>query len=166
MKITLSKVISESDIESVAKLAQEIWHHHFTSIIGTHQVEYMLEKYQSPEAITAQIQKGWEYHIAEVKREPVGYIGLVPDEQSRKLMISKIYVRSTFRGRGAGTQMLVFIEQQCLERGFDKIWLTVNRFNHDAIHWYAHNGFDIVDKVKKDIGNGFFMDDFIFQKKL
>ena len=31
---------------------------------------------------------------------------------------------------------------------------------------YKHRGFIIVDKVKKDIGGGFFMDDYLMEKSI
>lgn len=166
MLTQLLKVESKNDITSITKLAQKIWRHHFTSIIGPEQVEYMLEKYQSVKAISCQLEKGWEYYIATLENVHVGYTGLVPDVRNRKMMISKIYVKNDTRGRGVGSHMLAFVEDECIKRGLDKIWLTVNRYNNGPINWYSRNGFEIVDEVKQDIGNGFFMDDFIFEKKI
>lgn len=62
--------------------------------------------------------------------------------------------------------MLDFIEARCKTSGFVTLWLTVNRFNNGPIEWYKRHGFVIVDEVKKDIGQGFFMDDFILEKRI
>jgi GNAT superfamily N-acetyltransferase len=166
MNINLFKVESLSDIASVTRLAQEIWCQHFTPIIGSSQVEYMLEKFQSVEAILSQMEIGTEYYIAVLENEHVGYTGLVPDVSNKKMMISKIYLRNRARGNGIGNHILNFVEDECKKRSFNKIWLTVNRFNHDTIEWYSRKGFETVDKVKKDIGGGFFMDDYIMEKQI
>lgn len=166
MNINLLKVESLSDIASVAGLAQEIWRQHFTPIIGSSQVEYMLEKFQSVEAILSQLEIGTEYYIAVLENEHVGYTGLVPDISNKKIMISKIYLRNRARGIGIGNHILDFVEDESKKRNFNKIWLTVNRFNHEPIEWYSRKGFKTVDKVKKDIGGGFFMDDYIMEKQI
>ena len=44
--------------------------------------------------------------------------------------------------------------------------LNVNKHNEKAIKAYLRNGFVTVESVKNDIGNGFFMDDFVMQKTL
>jgi GNAT superfamily N-acetyltransferase len=90
----------------------------------------------------------------------------VPDVSNKKMMISKIYLRSRARGNGIGNHILDYVEDECKKRNFNKIWLTVNRFNHDPIEWYSRKGFETVDKVKKDIGGGFFMDDYIMEKQI
>ncbi|MBT8276505.1 MAG: GNAT family N-acetyltransferase, partial [Bacteroidia bacterium] len=102
MSVELIHVSSPGDIAVVERLAQEIWSQHFTPIIGASQVEYMLGKFQSAEAISSQINSGWEYYLAMVDNEAVGYAGLVPDISNKRLMLSKIYIRNTARGTGVG----------------------------------------------------------------
>ena len=160
------KVETDSQIDSVAKLAREIWEQHFTPIIGVAQVEYMLNKFQSKKAIASQIGKGWEYHIVTREMEYVGYIGLVPNVLGRKMLLSKIYVKNCAQGNGVGNQMLDFVEEKSKSRGFNMVWLTVNRFNNSTVEWYIRHGFITVNEVKKDIGDGFFMDDFIMEKRI
>lgn len=166
MKIHVLKDKSSTDIETVAALAQEIWRQHFPAIIGLPQVEYMLDKFQSVQAITSQLQSGTEYNIAMLDNKPVGYTALVPDLVNKTMMISKIYLREADRGIGTGSQILDFIENECRTRNLNSLWLTVNRFNTGPVEWYKRKGFEIVDEVKKDIGGGFFMDDYIMEKSL
>ena len=158
------KVESKSHVNAVVKLAREIWEQHFTPIIGAAQVEYMLGKFQSVEAITSQLDGGWEYYIVTREKEYVGYTGLVPNVLDRKILLSKIYVKNSVRGSGVGNLLLDFIEEMSRERDFKTVWLTVNRFNDSTVEWYLRHEFVITDVVKKDIGSGFFMDDFIMEK--
>ncbi len=160
---TLKRVNHHDDIVAVAKLANEIWNDHFVDIIGQQQVDYMLDQFQSPAAIAAQIESGYEYYLLSVDRRQTGYLGLVPEPQASKMMISKIYIRREARGRGLGNYILNFVIQQCESRGFRSIWLTVNRYNDATIKWYLRKGFVVIDEVKKDIGEGFYMDDFIME---
>ena len=126
----------------------------------------MLEKFQSAEAITSQIESGWEYYIAKLEGADAGYTGLVPDADRQKMMLSKLYVQKTFRGLGVGQRIIEFIEAKCRAYSITSLWLTVNRFNNGPIEWYKHHGFRITDEVKKDIGGGFVMDDYIMEKTI
>ena len=157
-------VKADSDIKHLAELAHAIWWQHFPPIIGEAQVEYMVNKFQSQEAIAQQLKDGWEYFVAERSGEVLGYTGLVLDHDTRKLQLSKLYVQASARGRGVGAQLLQFIEGKCLDEGLDLIWLTVNRYNTEPIAWYQKRGFSITNEMKMDIGNGFFMDDYIMEK--
>ena len=166
MDYSITSVASNSDVAVVAELADCIWREHFIPIIGEQQVEYMLEKFQSVPAITSQLQSGFEYYIAVMDGKPAGYTGLVPEPAADKMMISKLYVQRDARGNGVGGRLLQFAEQECYKRGMPTAWLTVNRFNLEPIEWYRYKGFRIVDEVRKDIGEGFFMDDYIMEKRL
>ena len=163
----LRAVKSADEIRQVAMLAHEIWNQHFVRIIGQDQVDYMLREFQSPSAIVSQIAQGYEYYLVrsvEVEDfDNLGYLGLVPDEQSGRIMISKIYVREQNRGSGVGNFLLDQVKQLAVTRNLKTIWLTVNRFNDATVDWYKRKGFVIVDSVKKDIGEGFIMDDYIME---
>lgn len=166
MTIEILPVSTPDDIAIVENLAQEIWREHFTSIIGEAQVEYMLDKFQNAEAMTKQLDNGWEYYLATLDNNPVAYAGLIHEKDNKKMMLSKIYVIKSARGRGVGNSILDFVERKCELEGFITIWLTVNRFNKGPIEWYERHGFETVDEVKKDIGGGYFMDDFIMEKSI
>ena len=43
---------------------------------------------------------------------------------------------------------------------------TVNKHNDLAIRAYRAKGFQTIDAVETDIGNGFVMDDFIMEKRV
>lgn len=154
------------DIDTVSRLAREIWTNHFTPIIGKPQVEYMLDKFQSTEPIKKQISEGCEYYLAKAEDEYVGYTALISDPDNHKLMISKLYTLAKVRGTGAGTALLNHIEYLCSSRDISTLWLTVNKFNENVISWYKRRGFVIKDAVKADIGGGFYMDDYIMEKAL
>jgi len=166
MSSSISRVSSDADINAVVNLAGEIWRQHFTPIIGSAQVEYMLDRFQSFPAICSQMKSGAEYYLAAIDGRHVAYTGVVPDRSRGSMMISKIYVRLDARGAGVGSGLLDFIESACVTRKLDTLWLTVNRFNSGPVEWYRRNGFVIVDEVKKDIGGGYYMDDFIMEKRV
>jgi len=159
-------VHSSKDIEVVANLAKEIWSEHFTPIIGQAQVSYMLEKFQSREAILQQVENGSIYLLVQHNSQNVGYAGLIPDSKNSSLQLSKFYLRKSVRGQGLARELMYFIETLCKKQKITRIWLTVNRHNTPPIAAYKKMNFITTDEIVQDIGSGYVMDDFIMEKKL
>lgn len=158
VKIQLAK--SDSAIHDIANLAEEIWHQHFTPIIGEAQVNYMVDKFQSYPALREQIkQDGYEYYQLFSSHTFAGYMGIHPETDA--LFLSKLYIKKDCRGQHLATEALHFLIKLCKERGLRKIWLTCNKHNENTLAVYRHLGFVITDEQAADIGNGFVMDDFI-----
>ena len=162
----IKQVTSSQDIKTVAQLAHEIWTHHYVPIIGQDQVDYMLDKFQDADAIKHQIETGYEYFLIYYKENPYGYLALVPDIKEKRMMISKIYVDSRFRGLNLGSKFLDFTIEKARNGTFNSIWLTVNKNNNKSIEWYQSKGFSIKEKIEMDIGNGFIMDDYLMEMPL
>lgn len=159
-EMTLRNVKSENEIAETAIAAREIWTQHFTPIIGSDQVEYMLEKFQSAGAISEQIKNGGYTYLNVIENGAViGYTGFKKD--GKRMFLSKLYVKKSHRGKGASRLMLNEIIKR--SEGLDGIYLTVNKHNDTTIEIYRHMGFRLIDKAVTDIGNGFVMDDYIFQ---
>lgn len=155
-----------SDIDVVAGLARATWMRHYTPIIGAAQVAYMLEKFQSAAAITAQIAGGYAYYLVSDEGQQVGYFALVPNADEGSMMLSKIYILPERQGRGLGQKVVAFAERQCVEQGLRRLWLTVNKNNVSSIAFYTRMGFATEASVVNDIGSGFAMDDFVMAKRL
>lgn len=153
-------------LATLADLASNIWNEHYVRIIGQEQVDYMLDKFQSGQAIREQIGAGYEYYLAVEDGTAVGYLGLLPHEPPGKMLLSKIYVSRGYQGTGFGTALLWFAIDLGVQGGAKVLWLTVNRHNARSIEWYRKKGFKTVGAVKKPIGNGFFMDDYVLELPL
>ena len=161
------RVIPVSNIElvySLSAIADDIWHEHFTPIIGEAQVDYMLDKFLSPDALTEQINSGYQYYIFSFEYTFAGFAGI--HKENGKLFLSKLYVHKDFRGTGIGTYMFKQFIELCKKNSLDTIWLTCNRHNSNTIEVYKHWGFEIVREEATDIGNGFVMDDYIMEYKI
>ncbi|MDO5845047.1 MAG: GNAT family N-acetyltransferase [Methanocorpusculum sp.] len=161
MPLTFEPVTTPAQIKETAKLAEKIWNEHFPKIIGQDQTDYMVEKFQSAQAIANQIGSGYEYF--QIKKEgcAVGYTAI--EKQNGSLFLSKLYVRKQNRGEHIATEAIAFLKEICAENNLSKIWLTVNRNNTNTIEIYKHLGFEIVRTQAADIGCGFVMDDYIME---
>ncbi len=151
-------VTGESLISCVESLAQKIWPEHYVPIIGKAQVDYMLGKFQSKEAISAQLEEGYFYYLVHSPRgEPIGYLSVIPQESD--LFLSKFYIDSSHRGKGYGRKAITFVQAIAQKRGFARITLTVHKRN-PSVAVYQKMGFTILCPIITDIGEGYFMDDF------
>jgi diamine N-acetyltransferase len=161
-KIMFLEVSTENQIEIVESLAREIWTEHYIPIIGKEQVDYMLDRFQSKQAITEQIRIGVLYFLMKEDNEFIGYIAVQP--KGVELFLSKIYVKSSRRAKGFGKKAVQFAETFAQERGLRKIVLTVNKSNVISVKAYEKIGFRNIGSIVQDIGNNFVMDDYQMEK--
>lgn len=151
-------------VYSVYAVAESIWEQYYTPIIGEAQVEYMVEKFLSPDAIVEQINSGYEYFLFSYDYTFAGFAAIL--EKDGDLFLSKLYVDEEFRGKGIGKHMFQKFIEICKLRNLKKIWLTCNRNNLDSLAVYEHLGFKKTREEVTDIGNGFVMDDFILEYEI
>lgn len=163
--VAFEPIVTAQDIEQTSRMADIIWHEYFTPLIGAEQVAYMLDKFQSAQAITRQTtSEHMQYFRIMQEGEMVGYTGIREDADA--LFLSKLYIEKSYRGQGLARQTIDFLTNFCRERHLSKIWLTVNRHNDPAIAAYKAMDFVVVQEQNADIGQGFFMDDYIMEKSI
>ncbi len=160
--MTIIEVSTENHMDAIESLAREIWTEHYIPMIGKQQVDYMLARYQSRQAVKDQIASGTRYFLLEEGHAFIGYIAVQTREDA--LFLSKIYLQSSRRARGYGNKAVQFVETLARERGLRKIVLTVNKNNTGAIRAYEKIGFRNVGSLVQDIGSGFVMDDYAMEK--
>jgi ribosomal protein S18 acetylase RimI-like enzyme len=165
MAMPFVKVKNKAQISRVAQLAKDIWEEYYPAIISQGQIAYMIDTFQSPAAIESQIAEGMQYYLTVTDGEEIGYLAYTA-EQGNVLFLSKIYITRDFRNKGKGREAFEFITQQASNSCCNKIWLTVNKHNKAAIDKYLKIGFTITESVKKEIGNGFYMDDYVMEYRV
>lgn len=178
MAVTFISVTTPEDQEQLADLAGSIWREYWPTIIGEAQTEYMVANFQSLEAIRRDMaldEEPYEYwfissNAADARggaprmQHIVGYTGGHVEAATNRFFISKIYLLSEERGRGYASRVVDFYEELCRERGLGAMYLTVNKYNELGIRAYKGRGFQVIDSVETDIGEGFIMDDYIMEK--
>ena len=153
-----------NDFESIAELAHEIWHEHYTPIIGKAQVTYMINKYQTSETMQKQADDGYEYYLINFSDTPVGYLAIQKRED--QLFLSKIYILSSYRGKKIGKEAFKFIDNRAKSLQCTEVALTVNKNNSNTIKAYERIGYQKTEAIVIDIGNGFVMDDYKMVKPI
>ncbi|MBO7195359.1 MAG: GNAT family N-acetyltransferase [Alistipes sp.] len=157
----IREVCGEADIRRMTKVAEVVWREANVAFCTPEQVEYMIEMFQSYEAVSGQLVHGYRYFLVEEDGEILAYFGVQP--QGERLFLSKFYILKEHRGRGIFSMGLEFMAELCREQQLDTIYLTVNRNNTHACEVYLHKGFKIAEEAVADIGCGFVMDDYIME---
>jgi len=157
--------VRAADIAPVCALAREIWMQHYPGIITVRQIEYMLAQRYSPAAIRMQLQAGeaW-WDKLEVRGDLCGFASYERGTDARTMKLDKLYVHQLIRGQGYGAALIDHVTTVARRQGMDKLMLQVNKYNHGSIAAYRRVGFAVAKTVKVDIGNGFFMDDYVMEK--
>ena len=159
--------VTEADLQALAQLAREIWYLHYPGMITVSQIDHMLAQRYQPDAIASQIVSGeaW-WDKLKVESHLAGFASYEPGSDTTSVKLDKLYVHQRFMRRGFGSALLRRVEEQSRERGYASLYLQVNKGNVASIVFYRNTGFVETGQVKVDIGNGFFMDDFVFSKQL
>lgn len=153
--------------EELAQLAGAIWHEYWDSRLGVEQTTYMVEQFQSLDAIRRDMaENGYEYWFVRAADDNrvVGYTGGHVEPETNRYFISKIYLKAEERGKHFSSAVARFFDSVCREQGLGAMYLTVNKHNELGMRAYRANGFETIDAVVKDIGHGFVMDDYIMER--
>ena len=175
MALSFVPVKTTADQEMLAKMAGQIWREYWPAHIGADQTEYMIEHFQSLAAIKRDMaEHDYEYWLLVatesdedgLEKSIVGFTGGHNEPETNRFFISKIYLFPEARGHGYARRVIEFYEDVCFVRGFEAMYLTVNKYNELGIRAYEGTGFETIDSVETDIGGGFIMDDYIMELKL
>lgn len=156
------KKLSRDELGTVHDLAHVIWPLVYSKMITAEQMNYMLQWMYDPAHLAVKYDNGDLFFTYQVDAMDIGYLHLEPIG-SDVLKIQKVYVHPDFHGRGIGRELIIFTEHIARQQGRDALELQVNRGN-PALQFYQHLGFSIVDEQDFDIGQGFFMNDFVMRK--
>ena len=157
MNIQLQKAKSE-DIPLITSLAHKIWKAYYPAIITHEQIDYMLEKFYSTSSLDEQMNDGQDFYLINSDGISVGYLSVAQQNQG-DYFLNKFYIDPNEHRKNIGES--TFMHLLDLLPDLNIMRLTVNRSNFKSINFYFKLGF-IIEEVKDfDIGNNYFMNDFI-----
>ena len=146
-----------NDIPLIASLASKNWKDYYPAIITHEQIDYMLDKFYSMEAMLDQMNNGQNFYLIQKDEINIGYLAIT--NNSGDYFLNKFYIDTTEHRKNIGET--AFKALLPLMPDLKTIRLTVNRSNYKSINFYFKLGF-IIEEVKDfDIGNNYFMNDFI-----
>ena len=152
------------DIPLIRDLCFKVWPQTYISIVSQEQIDYMLDKMYSTSSLQKQMESGSQFIIVYDGEKPVGFAAWFEKAPS-VFKLDKIYVLLSQQGKGTGRFMIDHIIDKVKRREAIALQLQVNRYNK-AKNFYERLGFVVIEEKDFDIGNGFFMNDYVMEKKL
>ena len=161
-----------NDRALIRSISERTWPSTYGHIISQEQIDFMLDWMYSDSSLAAQFEKGHQFFIANLNGADIGFCSvseeLVEPEnenatkqtQQKAFKLNKLYVLPSAHGTGSGKALLEKAIEVAKNEGAASIFLQVNKHNN-AYAFYLKNGFVKEAEFKFDIGNGFFMDDYV-----
>ena len=155
----------------IRSISERTWPSTYGHIISQEQIDFMLDWMYSNDALAQQMNTGAEFYIASIKKindqwEEVGFCSVSPEKEEGAITttykLNKLYVVPKAQGSGAGKALLDKAIEVAKLAGAPSLFLQVNKLN-SAYTFYLKKGFIKEADFKFDIGNGFFMDDYVMR---
>lgn len=153
-----------TDIPLIRELTYRVWPQTYASILSAEQIDYMLEMMYSAESLEKQIEEGCHFIIVYEKGNPAGFASY-QEIKPRVWKLHKIYVLPGQQGKGTGKFLINHILSAVKKQNANALQLQVN-LNNKAKYFYEKLGFAVIEIINLDIGNGYFMNDYVMEKQL
>lgn len=125
----------------------------------------MLEMMYSETSLAKQMsEEGCSFILVYENGNAVGFASF-SEVETGIWKLHKIYVLPNQQGKGTGRFVLESILNTIKEKEAKAIQLQVNRYNK-AKDFYEKLGFSVIKIADFEIGNGFFMNDYVMERKL
>ena len=168
--LTVQKATT-ADIPLIRQLTFEIWPKTYSNIISKEQIDYMLEQMYNPATLQKQMEEeGCTFIIVYDDKEPVAFASYAQhpadnETQPQVWKLNKIYILQSQQGKGTGKFIINYIVDEIKAKHAKALQLKVNRENK-AKDFYEKLGFKIIQTANFDIGNGYFMNDYVMELTL
>ena len=159
------KTATAEDIPLIRELTFRVWPQTYQSILSPAQIDYMLDMMYSVSSLQKQInEQGCNFIVVYENGNPVGFASY-SEEEPKRWKLNKIYILQNQQGKGTGRFVIDYIIDKIKKQKATSLFLQVNK-NNNAKTFYERLGFTEVDFISLDIGNGYFMNDYIMEKDL
>lgn len=164
MNITVATL---NQISIIKELAYKIWPTAYREILSSEQLNYMLNLIYSIDSLEKQIKiKKQVFLLIEENQNYLGFCAYELNyENSQNTKLHKLYVLPETQGKGVGKLLLNEVEKIAIKNNNKCVILNVNRFNK-AQEFYKYLGYQNIETVNIEIGNGYFMEDYVMKKSL
>jgi len=179
--------VGAETIPVIKDLAERTWKAADTSIISPEQVKYMLDLFYSEASLKKQMEDGHQFIVAKDHNKVIGvasysvnpepgletaYSQSEGEEPGRSVEVftnvyrlHKIYIDPGHQGKGLGKLLIGFIINDISSYDATHLEVNVNRYNK-AVNFYQKIGFTITREEYINIGNGYFINDYVMNLTL
>ena len=152
-----------ADATLIRDMAHEIWPQTYSGILSKEQLEYMLDLFYNEQTLKKEMEQGVEFILVYDESHPVGFASF-SRLQPGVYKLHKIYVLPSQQGKGTGRFMMEQLTTAMKQMGVTTLQLNVNRYNNAKL-FYEKLGFTLIREEDINIGNGYFMNDYVMEKR-
>lgn len=162
------RVATKADFNLIRSISERTWPSTYGHIISKEQIDFMLDWMYSDASLEEQFKKGHQFYIANLNGTDIGFCSVSAEpidkagNTQNAYKLNKLYVLPTAHGTGSGKALLQQSIEVAKANGASSIYLQVNKHNN-AYEFYLKQGFVKESEFKFDIGNGFYMDDYVMR---
>ena len=159
------RVLNSKELFIIEDLAKVIWPVSFKEMISKEQIDYMLNWMYNPKKLKENHAKGHHYLLYTEGDEALGFVSYEIKRHKSTIRIHKLYVHHECQKKGIGKILLEHVKKIGMNEKMTHLDLFVNRPN-PAVGFYKIAGFSIDEEIDLDIGNGYFMNDYLMKMKI
>lgn len=148
------------DIPLIQSIAELTWRPTYGHILTEEQTLFMLDMMYSSESLTRQFETNI-FIFAYEGDTPLGFAGFEPKD-NEVMKLHKLYMLPAAQGKGIGKLLIQDVAKHAKQQGLKSVHLNVNR-NNKAIGFYEKQGFKIIKEEDINIGNDYWMNDYVMQ---
>lgn len=160
---------NNSHIQIIRDIASKSWPVAYAGILSDEQIAYMLEMMYSHDALLKQMNEQENHFLLIKERNSEVFQGFVSYEfnyeGTNTTKLHKLYVLPESHGLGMGRALVERVFEEARRHRNKIVSLNMNRKNN-AVHVYKHLGFEIVGEEDINIGYGYVMEDYLFEKRV
>ncbi len=165
---TTVRTATLDDVTTIHDMANIVFRVTYREILSPEQMDYMMDWMYSPGSLSHQITDADKYFlIAECDGRPCGYVSFELEDKSDDSLpvyhLQKLYVMPDFHRKGLGRMLFNQVVSHLRDMGATpcRIELNVNR-NNAAVSFYERIGMYRARQGDFPIGNGYYMNDYIY----
>ena len=157
--------LTKEELWQVRELAIRIFPITYQEIVEPEQIDYMMDMFYTEDNLLKQFESGQTFLVIYSDGNACGYASYTPLNEQGEYKLNKIYVDTRLHGKGLGRSLLNDVMARVRSAGGKTLQLNVNRFNK-AVGFYKSMGFTVKKEELLDIGKGYFMDDYVLEKRI
>ncbi|HTO14326.1 MAG TPA: GNAT family N-acetyltransferase [Edaphocola sp.] len=159
------KRVEYSNLKVIINIAKMTWPLAYANILSKDQIDYMLNKFYSLEILQKNFKNQYYQYLCFHEVNEVGFIEIELNYKQSVAKIHKLYVLPAYQKHGYGKNLILMTIGLAKEHNQESIILNVNR-NNIALDFYRSIGFEIIYEEDIDIGENYFMNDYVMEYKI
>lgn len=129
------------------------WKADFSVARFPYPVTHTQEEFDYPDKLFQKHWKGAYAYGAFDGEKLIGAIELYPEKWANRIRVPELWVDKNYRKQGLGKRLMEIAKAQAKKRGARMLILETQSCNFNAVGFYLHEGFDLVEFLSCDYTN-------------